>query len=180
MEPLQGTATGQKHGIVRVTYTHDAMIDVLIANPTISQTELGAKFGYTKGWVSRVLGSDAFQARLAKRKDEIVNPELVQNFEERLQGLANQSLDVIQRKLEATDSSDLAVKALQLSTTALGFGARPQNIAQQTNNYVVALPAKIENEAEWAQTAKTEVLANRKETAGPVIEEVTPRMAVPR
>ena len=150
--PLQGTATGQEHGIVKVRYTHDAMIDLILAKPQISQNELGAAFGYSIGWVSRVMGSDAFQARLAERKAEVVNPEIRATFEERLKGLANQSLDVIQRKLDATQSPDLAVKALELSTKALGFGARPAN-ATQINNFVVALPPKAASEQEWAAQA---------------------------
>lgn len=152
MEPLQGTKTGQG-AIQRVSYTHDAMIDLIIREPRIKQGEIATYFGYTEGWVSRVMGSDAFQARLAKRKEEIVNPELIQTFEERLKGLAAQSLDVITAKLEATKSPELAIKALQLSTTALGFGARAQNIAQQ-NNFVVALPQKAASEQEWAQMAQ--------------------------
>lgn len=171
MEPLQGTVSG-KGAIARVRYTHDAMIDILLAKPTISQNELAAEFGFTRGWVSRVLGSDAFQARLAQRKEEVVNPEIRQNFEERLKGLALQSLDVIQEKLEATRSPDLAVKALDLSTKALGMGARPQNIAQQ-NTYVVALPPKVEDQGAWASQAKAAVHAHKSGGhVGPIVEEI--------
>jgi hypothetical protein len=148
--------TGRKNAIEKVNYSHDAMIDLILANPKITQNELAATFGYSVGWTSRVIGSDAFQARLAERKVEVVDPEIKQNFEQRLQGLGLQSLDVIQRKLDATQNPDLAVKALELSTKALGFGARAQNIAQQ-NNFVVALPPKMVNEQEWAAHAKATV-----------------------
>jgi len=158
MQPLQGTATGQAHGPARVRYTHDAMIDVLLANPQVKQDDLAKEFGYSVGWVSRVIGSDAFQARLAERKDEVVNPEIRQNFEERLKGLALQSLEIIQRKLDATSSPDIALKALDLSTKALGMGARAQNV-QTNNTYVVALPPKVANEQDWASQSRESAAA---------------------
>lgn len=166
------------HGIQRVSYTHDAMIDLLIAKPTITGAEIGRHFGYTQGWVSRILGSDAFQQKLAARRSEIVNPELIRTFEERLQGLAVQSLEVIQNKLESTQNPDLAIKALDLSTRALGFGARPQNIGQQINQYVVALPTKIENEGEWASSAKQQVAEAKRNLDAPLVEDVTPKEKV--
>lgn len=178
MEPLQGTKTGQG-AIQRVSYTHDAMIDLILREPMIKQGTIAQYFGYTEGWVSRVMGSDAFQARLASRKEELVNPEIRQTFEERLKGLANQSLQVIQDKLEATKSPELAIKALQLSTTALGFGARPQNIAQQ-NNFVVALPPKAENEQAWAQMAQAGAQEARRLAQGgpdPVVVDVEAKVA---
>jgi hypothetical protein len=174
MEPLQGTATG-KNAIARISYSHDAMIDLILANPQMQQAEIAARFGYTQGWVSRIIGSDAFQARLAERKEEVINPEIRQNFEERLKGAALQSLDVITKKLEATQNPDLAVKVLDISTKALGFGARPQNIGQQ-NNFVVALPQKIENEGDWATAAKLEVQNHKVgQFAGAVVEDVEPK-----
>lgn len=157
VQPLQGTATG-KDAIARVTYTHDAMIDLILQNPQMNQTDLALYFGYTQGWVSRVMGSDAFNARLAQRKEEIVNPAIIATLDEKLRGLAHQSLDIISRKLEATSSPDLAAKALDMSVKALGLGARPQNV-QNNHTYVVALPAKSENEQQWALAAKNEAKA---------------------
>lgn len=171
--PLAGTATGNAHGIDRVRYSHDAMIDLILAQPAISQNALAVMFGYGVGWVSRVIGSDAFQARLAERKEEIVNPEIMLSFEQRLQGLANQSLQVIQAKLDATSNPDLAIKALELSTKALGMGARPQN-ATQINNYVVALPPKTENEQAWADGATSRIKANNHPVPSQV-SDVTPK-----
>lgn len=150
--PLTGTASAAG-AISRVRYTHDAMIDLLISRPGVAQNEIAKYFGYTVGWVSRVVNSDAFQARLALRKEDITDPLLIQSFEERLKGLANQSLEIIQNKLDATANPDLAIKALELSTKALGMGARPERATQVSNTFVVALPPKVENEGDWASGA---------------------------
>jgi hypothetical protein len=129
------------------------MIDLMIANPTIRQVELAAKLGYTQPWVSRIIASDAFQARLNQRREELVNPVIAQNVEERIKGLAMLSLDVLEEKLGATRNPDLAIKAFELSTKAAGYGARDKNVAVQ-NNFVVHLPNKIEDPMGWAAAHK--------------------------
>lgn len=149
--PLASTESAAK-AITRVRYTHDAMIDMMIGCPGIAQGELAQHFGFTQAWISRVLCSDAFQARLAERKTELVDPELIASIEERFKGVTMQSLDIIAEKLEATKSADLALQALGITSKALGFGARVQQAPQQTNvnNFVVVVPAKSASEADWS------------------------------
>lgn len=147
-EPLLGTASAA-NAIARVKYSHDAMIDLLIANPAISQNEIAANFGYTVPWVSRIMNSDAFQARLALRKEELLDPVIVASIEEKFRALASKSLDVVLDKLSVTNSAELGLKALEISAKALGYGARQQNLNVQTN-FVVALPAKAADAGSWA------------------------------
>jgi hypothetical protein len=148
--PLE-TALNVAGGPVRVRYTHDAMIDLVIANPAISQNAIAAHFGYSVGWVSRIFNSDAFQARLAQRKGDLVDPSIVLTIEEKLKALAGRSLDIVQEKLDQIPSFDNAFKVLELSTKALGYGARQQNVAVQ-QNFVVAMPSKVENAHAWADS----------------------------
>lgn len=145
--PLEGTASAAG-AIARVKYTHDALIDAMIANPAAKQGQLAKLFGYTESWISRIVNSDAFQARLAARKADIVDPVLTMTIDEKLKGLASQSLDILAEKLELTRSPDLAYKAAELSLKAAGYGARQQNVAVQ-QNFVVALPAKAASVEEW-------------------------------
>ncbi len=137
----------------KVRYTHEAMIDVLIAEPTITQNELAKRFEMSVSWVSIVLGSDSFQAALTKRREELTDPFLIATIEERFRGLASQSLEVIAENLEKTRNTDLALKALDMSAKALGFGARaPNPTGAIQNNFVVQLPPKMADSTEWAQT----------------------------
>ena len=147
--PLQGTASAAK-AIARVTYTHDAMIDLIIDRPEISQNQIAAQFGYTVPWVSRVMNSDAFLARLAARKKDLIDPVLVLSLDEKLRAMASKSLDVVLEKLSNPSvTADFALEAVQVSSKALGYGARQANVAIQ-NNFVVALPPKAENDHAWA------------------------------
>lgn len=115
----------QGKAIMRVNYTHDAMIDLILAEPEVAHGKLAEVFGYTEGWISRVIASDAFQARMEERKAQLIDPTIAKAMDERLKGLATQSLEIVARKLEATDSATYALEALGLASRALGYGARP-------------------------------------------------------
>lgn len=146
--PLQGTESAA-NAVARVNYTHDAMIDLIIANPAISQNELAKHFGYSVPWLSRIRNSDAFLARLAERKKDIVDPGVIASVEEKLRAIVDKSAEIILDKLEKTQSADLALKALDLGGKLAGYGARQSGPVVQ-NNFVVALPPKATSEQGWA------------------------------
>lgn len=114
----------QGKAIAHVNYSHDAMIDLILAQPDISQGKLAEMFGYTSGWISRVIASDAFQARMDERKAQLVDPQIAKQMNERLEGLATQSLEIVSKKLEEANSAQYALEALGLSAKALGYGLR--------------------------------------------------------
>ena len=136
--------------IEKLSYSHKAMIDLLVANPMISQGELARAFGYTQAWISRILRSDSFREQLALRTSEMVDPLVLQSIEQRFEALVTQSLDILEQKLsrEAQPSADLALKAAELGSRALGYGARQGNVTMQ-GTFVVAMPEKAANSQEW-------------------------------
>lgn len=133
--------------IAKVNYSHDAMIDILIAEPAINQGELARRFGYTEGWVSQIIASDAFQARLAGRKEKLVDPLILRSIENRMDGLIGQSMDVIQRKLDTGDVA-VALKTFEVASKARGYGARDRSAAPQ-NNFVVMMPGVAKSSEDW-------------------------------
>ncbi|TXH40722.1 MAG: hypothetical protein E6Q97_39065 [Desulfurellales bacterium] len=136
--------------IQKVRYSHEAMIDMIIADPMIKQNELAERFDVRPAWISRIIGSDAFQGALAKRREDITNPFLVATIEERLKGLAMHSIDVISKKLEDTNNADIALKSLDIASKALGFGARDRG-GQVQNNFIVQMPQKANSAEDWAK-----------------------------
>jgi transcriptional regulator with XRE-family HTH domain len=119
----------QTGAIAKVSYTHDAMIDMIIAAPSISQNELAARFGYTAAWISQIISSDAFQSRLADRRDEIVDPAIRASVEEQFKGLVFRSLDILRAKLSKPAEAipdNLALRSLELSSRALGYGVKTE------------------------------------------------------
>lgn len=141
----------KKQAIQKVRYSHDAMIDLVIQNPWISQNEIAAHFGYTVPWVSQVFSADAFQSRMAQRKEELVDPAIRATIEERFKALVFQSLEVLKRKLSSPVVSDeLALGALNGAAKALGYGARGPQV-QVNQQFVVQVPGKAATSADWAK-----------------------------
>ena len=110
----------------KVGYSHDAMIDMILQDPTVSSSELAALFGYTAAWVSRILGSDSFQSRLAQRKGALIDPIIARSLNDRLRAVAMRSMDVIEEKLAAEPSAAYAMEALELATQGLGVVSNAQ------------------------------------------------------
>ena len=123
------TSLGESQALQQVGYSHDKMIDLIIANPRVKQGALAAHFGYTEGWVSRVMSSDSFKLRMAQRRVELVDPLITASLEERFAALALRGTEVMQAKLDQPDTlvdfKD-AAKAVEIGARGLavgGFGA---------------------------------------------------------
>lgn len=126
----------KKPGIEKVRYTHDGMINLIIANPAVSQNELARHFGYTASWISQIIASDAFQSRLAERTTELVDPMIRTSVEEKFKGLVLRSLEILAEKLNKPSDQipdQLALRALEVASKAAGYGAREAPLVQVNN-----------------------------------------------
>lgn len=117
----------------KVRYSHEGMIELLLAEPWTTQNQLAAHFGRSPSWISTILTSDAFKAQLEARRAELIDPELRLTLRERFTALTAQSLKILQEKLtrNASDVPDqLALRAAELGAKSLGLGgnAPPQVI----------------------------------------------------
>lgn len=146
-------APAKQNAIAKTRYSHQAMVDMIIANPWISQAELARNFGYTEGWVSQVIASDAFQAFLAKRKDDLIDPHIRATIEERFKGLVARSIEILMRKLDEPAgkiSDELALKALEVASKAAGYGSKAAQV-QLNQQFVVHVPPKAASSEAWHQ-----------------------------
>lgn len=147
----------------RVRYTHDAMIDILLANPAVSQNELAETFGYTVSWVSTVLNSDSFQTRLSQRRTALVGSSLLMNFNERMRKLAFKSMGLLEKALDDSMEKNEplvgpALEIVKVAAKGYGYGGGGVNTVNinntQTNqqiNNVVMVPGKASSAADWAR-----------------------------
>lgn len=107
----------------KVRYSHVDMIDFIIANPGVTQNDLAARYGYSVGWISNVMASDAWQVAMAARRSEMVDPVLAATIQERFSMMAARSLDRLMEKLNAPQVSDnVVLKAVELGAKAMGIG----------------------------------------------------------
>lgn len=137
--------------IAKVRYTHDAVIDMIIANPSVSQEELAIAFGFTASWMSIIVNSDAFKEKLALRKSELVDPIIRATLTDRLNALANKSAEVLLEKLNAAPDEQTALKALDITAKALGYGAK-DNSKPSVVNYIAVVPQRSNDSRQWADT----------------------------
>jgi hypothetical protein len=136
---------------VKTRITHDAIIDVMLAQPRITRRELAGLFGFkSEASISIITSSDAFQARLAKRSGDIIDPILTATVEERIRGLAVKSAEMLAEALDK-DPKDvkLALEVFKESSRAGSYGAKAA-VAVQTN-FVVHLPGPASSSAEWKE-----------------------------
>jgi hypothetical protein len=109
----------------KIRYNHEAMANLILMNPGIKQKEIAIAMGYTEAWISTVMCSDAFQAYLAKRQAEVIDPEITLTLRERATGVATRSMQVLMEKLaKPADaiSDGLVLRAFELSAKATGMG----------------------------------------------------------
>lgn len=104
----------------KLTYTHEAMIDLILQEPTATHKELAEIFSLSEGWISRVVASDAFIARLAERKAALIDPVIARSLNERLRGVTVKAIDLISEKLSSEEAgAAYALEALGVATTAM-------------------------------------------------------------
>ena len=126
-EPSSAIATAAATGLTSPTqrYTPSAMVELMVAAPDLTHTQLAAAFGRTPSWLSNVLASDAFQQAVAPVRHLILDPSLTATMEERFRALAMRSADVLLLKLDSKEVNDLTVlKAAEIGVKALGMGQR--------------------------------------------------------
>jgi DNA-binding MarR family transcriptional regulator len=107
--------------LCRLTYTHEAMIDLILQEPTVTVSELAEIFNYSSGWISRVVSSDSFKARLAERKATLIDVHVARTLNERFESVAIHAVEIIGKKLDAEENANYAIDALGLATQALGL-----------------------------------------------------------
>lgn len=148
LQPRDTTPLGPK----RLRYSHDAMVDLIISQPDISQNDLAATFGYTPAWVSVIMASDAFRERLAARREEMIDGELRANVQARFKAIVLRSQEVLLEKLAmpaASISDATALKAAELGAKGAGVAgfsnAPPPLQPTQPGEHLTVLASRITN-----------------------------------
>lgn len=164
-DPSDDSELSLAHLLPAEIYSHEALINYMVANQGLSHAKLASHFGKTKGWLSSVLASDSFQSALDPRRHEVADPTITATMEERFRSLTLRSLSVLHDKLDSPECSDLVVlKAAEIGVKALGMGQ-----AQQAAP-VVAAPVGVENLAERLVAALEKQRRNIRRENAPEVE----------
>jgi hypothetical protein len=110
------------------------MVDAMVRNPMIKGWQLAQMFGVTESWLSRIRSSNMFRERLRERTQELVDPLLAADIEERFDAMVTRSLEVLQEKLSQPDQDvdpQLALQCAALGAKARGYGGFGAKVAPQ-------------------------------------------------
>lgn len=89
--------------IQKMSHMHVAILDYMVANPTVAKGQIARQFGVTATWLSIIINSQAFQAMLRERQDEFFGDSVVP-VREKMLGIVDGALDRVAAKLEVMDS----------------------------------------------------------------------------
>lgn len=151
LSEIAGTERVRGAAVAKMRYSHDDMIDFIIANPGVSQGAIAARYGYTQAWVSLVMSSDAWKSAMAKRREELVDPTLLATINERFAAMTERSLQRLMEKLDAPVVSDnVVLKAVELGAKAMGVGGNavpppPADRLDLLAERLLALQARVRN-----------------------------------
>lgn len=104
-------------------YHPEAMVQLILQNPSWDKAKLAKHFGKPESWFSSVLASERFQQAIEPYRANLPDPSLTATMEERVKAMAIRSMDVLLVKMDSKEASDLLVlKAAELGIKGLGMG----------------------------------------------------------
>jgi hypothetical protein len=131
-----------------VSVKHDAILDFLLTNPAMRLQDVAAHFGVTGPWLSVIVHSDVFQARLREKSGDMFQGTVVP-LRERLLGVAHVGVEKLGDALEhaspigdkefIADTTDSILKNLGYSPRSAAPGSSPSVV----NNVMVVDQAAL-------------------------------------
>jgi hypothetical protein len=92
--PLLRSATGEGVQIKTLRHQHLALMDYMLANPTVPMWAVANHFGRTQAWLSTIVNSDLFQAHMHERR-KLIEDDQQRHINAKLFSAASQGLDAL-------------------------------------------------------------------------------------
>lgn len=121
----------------RLNFRHEALIDFMVANPMMTQQDIAKHFGYLQSYLSKLINSGLFRAKLAERRMEVFSVA-AQTNREKLEELSSVVLDRLLVKVEVEQDTARLAKVAELALKAAGYGEparQPAASVTQQNVY---------------------------------------------
>lgn len=153
---------GPKHNaqqLKKVGIKHEAILNFIIANPQAQTRDIAAFFDVSPGWVSIVINSDAFRARLAERQEKAYG-HATAKLRDKLEGVAHQGVERLAEAVENSSDPKFLLDATDKVLHRLGFAPRgPGNLTSSGDiniqqNFAAADPAQLEQARELMEKAR--------------------------
>lgn len=119
--------------IQKLNHTHERIMDWLVQNPEKSLRECSQHFNYSQAWLSTVINSDAFRAKLAALHGE-VHARVANDVPARMARIADVVLDRLATVVEHTDNPDFLLEVGDSILTKMGYGGKSSAPATPVQN----------------------------------------------
>lgn len=116
---------------------HENIILYFLENPQATQQEAAKHFGVTGPWMSQIVNSSMFQARLADYRGEIFSSAIMP-LHEKLVALGASAVDRLQEKLLVEQDTEQLLEVADMALARLGYGtAKGTVINNNTQNNTI-------------------------------------------
>ena len=105
---------------MRISHTHESIINWLVLNPEKSLRECADYFQYTQSWISTLIHSDIFQMALRERQQSVA-ARVAQSIPEKLRACADVALDKLGDQIAASEDPDFILDAADRVLHRMGF-----------------------------------------------------------
>lgn len=118
----------------RLSITHEAVMDWLLVNPGKGQMRLCAEyFGFTRAWLSSMVHSDAFQAKLRDKQEEHQKTNIIP-LRDQINGVAQRAVERLGEKVEVIEDPRVLMDVADKMLHRLGYAPKVDMNPAQVNN----------------------------------------------
>jgi hypothetical protein len=147
--------------VSKLSHHHLALMDYMLANPTLPQWAVAQHFKRTQAWISTVINSDLFQAHMHERR-RLIEDGQRESMNAKLFAMSSRGLDKMMSALDDDETSVAEKRAItRMGLDAQGYMAngKGQSPTVNINNSVTAqaLSASDENK-DRIQAARDRIL----------------------
>ncbi len=118
-------------------FRHQAIMDLIIAQPQMTKGEIAAALGYTQAWLSTLISSDAFQLELGIRRARF-SDELDAAAVERLHDLDKAAGAIIAKELAKANCDPNYALSVKKTVQTNMKGSSKSNPTNFTQNIIAA------------------------------------------
>lgn len=117
--------------IDKLRIRHESILNWLLANPDKTQGECAEVFGVTEPWLSVIVNSDVFQARLRERQGELAT-NMDGIIKAKMLGVVDRGLGRLEKMVETSPDPTFVLQTSDKLLQRLGYGSKaaaPQQAA---------------------------------------------------
>jgi hypothetical protein len=146
----QSSSPAPRVELQNISHVHEAVMNWMIANPQRSMADCAREFGYTQSWLSTMVHSNLFQARLKEKQDHVF-ADLAGTLNDKLAAGADIGVTKLIEKLEVSEDPKFIKETTNMMLDKLGFGAATRvagagqvNAGPVQNNFYMASPEDLQ------------------------------------